>query len=103
MTTVHVDRRLLSIGDPGEALAHLEDGGFDVAIVDDLPADLPPAGDWLLTPDRSSCGAARRRRIRTILVGPHLETHHPTERCDLEARDLPAAALAVLAAEAMTT
>jgi hypothetical protein len=112
MTRVFIDRRLLSVDTsdggraalPGasDALAYLTDAGFDVRVVDRPPAwERSRGAAWLLTPDRADCRSARRRGCRTILVGPHTITTRPTERCDDEARDLSAAALALLATEAM--
>lgn len=150
MTSVYIDRRLLSVqgGDEDphtppavpEALAHLAEAGLEVMVVDGLPdfddsgartGDDPGAGGmgsdhgtagarsgngrrssdgqspteavdgWLLTPDRTLCSAARRQGLRTMLVGPRSEAHRPTERCDEEARDLGAATLGILAADAM--
>jgi hypothetical protein len=108
-----VGTRRLSPG-AADALAVLADAGHEVVVIGDLPAELAsrrairtavaPSGrtGWLVTGDRRDCERTRRRGLRTILVGPHLESDpRPTERCDREARDLPAAALVILATEAM--
>lgn len=125
MSRIYLDPRLLVTGGaavgtrrlaPGveEAIANLVDAGHEVLVLGDLPAELAglptmrrtervagPAG-WLITSDRRDCERTRRRGLRTILVGPHAPVDlHPTERCDHEARDLAAAALVVLATEAM--
>jgi hypothetical protein len=102
-----------------EALGYLADGGHelvilgegDLPILDQLPiavrttAQLPdePGPDaWLITSDPEECGV-RRRGLRTILVGPkRASTHRPAARCDLEARDLNAAVIEILAREAMS-
>ncbi len=61
----------------------------------------PPSGTWLITGDPQRC-AHRPAGVRTILVGPRRPaTHRPMARCDLEARDLTAAVLQILADEAM--
>jgi hypothetical protein len=109
---VFIDRRLLAIDMPhggrvavpgaNDALAYLTDSGFDVRVVDAIP-DIHPSRStsWLLTSDRADCSEARRRGLRTVLVGPHSDALRPTQRCDEEARDLSAAALGLLASDAM--
>ena len=105
-------RQWVSPGIEG-AIENLTEAGHDVVVLGELPAGLiercsvasaagpigPPG--WLVTGERRDCGRSRRRGLRTILVGPSDGLEHPTERCDLEARDLSAAALIILAAEAM--
>ncbi len=61
-------------------------------------------GDWLITADPAACGRSRPTVCRTVLIGPPPpETHHPTSRCDVVARDLRGAVLEILTADAMAT
>jgi hypothetical protein len=59
----------------------------------------PPEPAWYLTTDADNC-QGRSARLRTVLVGsaPAPAAIH---RCDAIARDVPAAVLEILAAEAM--
>jgi hypothetical protein len=104
-----------------EGVAHLREAGHEAIILAEgtgsrqtfeglvsppvsvetrLP-DSPPPGTWLVTGDPERC-AHRPAGVRTILVGPRRPpTHRPTARCDLEARDVAAAVLEILADEAM--
>jgi len=101
-----------------DALSHLADGTHEVVLLADAPprglepldVDMhcEPAlpgraepGSWLITDDPEACQHVPHG-IRTILVGPkRAPTHRPTPRCDLEARDLNAAVIEILASEAM--
>jgi len=114
---------ILEVIAPGalEGVAHLREAGHEpvilmngepttrtfgelvsppVRVESRLPEEVPP-GTWLITGDPLRC-AERPAGVRTILVGPRRPaTHRPTARCDLEARDLGAAVLEILADEAM--
>jgi hypothetical protein len=101
-----------------EALGYLADALHEVVLlgyaevprIEGLPADIrveaelpshPDAGSWLITDDPDGCGR-RAPGLRTILVGPRrAPTNRPTVRCDVEARDLGAAVMEILAREAM--
>lgn len=107
-----------------EALAHLVEGSREVALLGRLPAELTdllrgqlgrevravdelPAGtgrnDWYLTGEPDRCRETRVTGIRTILVGPRRSPGRaPAARCDVEARDLLAAVIEVLARDAMS-
>jgi hypothetical protein len=127
---VFIDHELLVVtqasgGSPGmappapdavDALRHLSDGGHELVLVGPAPVEIgdsgPPvrwqtslgsgrASGWYLTADVHRCASARRRGLRTILVGPPAPTTMAPERCDREARDLSAAALEILATDAM--
>ncbi len=78
---------------PGDGRPHLEREAA-------LPAS---AAGWLVTSDPGLCGQARDRRgLRTVLVGPSRPgTSLAFRPCDVEARDLRDAVLAILATEAM--
>ena len=101
----------------GAALHELTDAGHDVFVVGTIgtvskalrdiapavglvPDELPDPA-WLLTSHAADC-AHRRARLQTILVGP---PPHPVGghvlRCDIDARDLWAAVMEILAREAM--
>jgi hypothetical protein len=94
--------------DPGSppmpaALDHLVDAGYAIVVVDPETGPPPDAAGWLVTRDAAVCGRARHQRaVRTILVGPAEPgrglAHRPA---DLEARNLTAAVLTILAEEAM--
>jgi hypothetical protein len=102
-----------------EALGHLADGAHELVVVGgeappalaDLPWPIrtipeipedPGPGSWFITDDPESCGQ-RPRGMRTILVGPRrAPTNRPAARCDVEARDLGAAVMEILAREAMS-
>jgi hypothetical protein len=102
-----------------DALNHLADGAHELVLLgrarprglDALPIEVrteprlpdePPPGSWLITDDPDGC-ETRPRGLRTILIGPKRPpSHRPTVRCDLEARDLSAAVIEILAREAMT-
>jgi hypothetical protein len=105
--------------DAVEALGHLADGGHELLVlgtetppalanlplevhaISEIPED-PGAGSWLITDDPDSC-SQRPRGLRTILVGPkRAPSNRPAARCDLEARDLSAAVIEILAREAMS-
>lgn len=85
------------------ALRHLDDLGHRVVLLDHGTAPPVDAEGWLVTRDPDLCGRARARpRLRSVLVGPNVPgrglAHRPS---DVEARDLTAAVLAILTAEAM--
>lgn len=98
-----------------ERLRHLADAGHALVLI--APADHPsvamggwaerrdkvpddaPRGSWFVTADPATCGD-RKAGLRTILMGPRAVGLRPT-RCDVTARDLRAAVLEILAAEAM--
>jgi hypothetical protein len=113
MTRVFVDARLVSgPSDLTEPLRHLEDAGYGLVLLDGatdgdlhgLPTvdDLPhEPGAWFLAAEPSRCAHARALALRSILVGPNVESGGLPERCDLRARDLVDAALTILATEAM--
>jgi hypothetical protein len=130
VTTIYVDRAAMlddSHGARGfsdgalRSLGFLRDAGHAIVMVTD-PSDeiveAGPAGDWTriplealpirpseaawyLTTDADRC-QGRSARLRTVLVG---STPAPAaiHRCDALARDVPAAVLEILAAEAMTS
>jgi hypothetical protein len=100
-----------------EAVGHLLEAGFAVVIVapEDAPmpslgegvtrADMLPehldAGSWFLTGEPYPA-LGRPRGGLTMLVGPRPPAGKvPLPRFDLEARDLPAAAMEILTHEAM--
>jgi hypothetical protein len=67
------------------------------------PPDGPPqSGSWLVTADPRQC-QRRPAGVRTILVGPRRPPGpRPTAHCDVEARDLVAAAIEIITREAMS-
>lgn len=103
--------------DAVRALAYLIEAGHEIVLVADPgtepPADLrelagstveaPPAQperpSWFLTTDVSHC-VGRSARMRTVLIGA-APNHGSVMRCDAVARDVQAAVLEILAAEAM--
>jgi hypothetical protein len=67
-----------------------------------LPGQPVGPGDWLITADPRQC-ERRLAGVRTILVGPRRPPGpRPTAHCDVQARDLGAAAIEVLTREAMS-
>ncbi len=57
---------------------------------------------WVVTADPAWCERERPGGVRTILVGPRRPPgRRPTAHCDIEARDLSAAVIEILAREAM--
>jgi hypothetical protein len=102
--------------DAAEALANLAETGHELILLTNAPVTLPdgfpqlrqasridpaPATSWYLTTDPESCGH-RRAGLHTMLVGPAPATRHATiQRCDIHTRDLHAAAIEILAREAM--
>jgi hypothetical protein len=110
----------VAIADPEalRALRHLADAGVRVVIVrpdaleppedlravgaDILPAvpDRPGAPAWYLTSDISRCRGSSAR-LRTVLIGG-APPNGSVRRCDAVARDVQAAAMEILAADAMT-
>jgi hypothetical protein len=107
------------IADPEavRALRYLADAGARVVIVrpdaleppddlravaaDVLPAvpDRPKAPAWYLTSDISRCRGSSAR-LRTVLIGG-APPNGSVRRCDAVARDVQAAAMEILAADAM--
>ena len=99
------------------ALGYLVDAGHDVVVVapgdQDLPADLkaiagttvtevPKGHDgsaWYLTRDVEHCRGLPAR-VRTVLIGA-APASGAIHRCDTVARDVQAAVMEILAAEAM--
>jgi hypothetical protein len=102
------------------SLDHLVDAGHELVLVADPPlapgavADIPGAlaeaavtvvpmeprtAAWYLTADADRC-RGRSARLRTILVG-RSPVPGAIHRCDSLARDVRAAVLEILAAEAM--
>jgi hypothetical protein len=85
---------------------HLRDLGHRVILVgrrgtgSEAPDD---ARGWLVSGDADACDRARRaRRLHTVLVGPSEAGRTAMDRpADIVARDLGAAVLSILAAEAM--
>jgi hypothetical protein len=117
MTDVYVDGALLGGSGARAHLEHLVDAGQrlvvigpaardespalrDVPRLDRLPAD-PARGSWFVTADPGRC-SERVAGVRTLLVGPRVD-QSPARgpRCDMEARDLAAAVLAILTHDAM--
>lgn len=128
MTTIYIDQAAMlddTHGTPGYSEASLRSLGFlreaghaivlvtdpSDAVVDSGPAEglarigfealpaRPEEPAWYLTTDADRC-QGRSARLRTVLVG---STPAPAaiHRCDALARDVPAAVLEILAAEAM--
>jgi hypothetical protein len=99
-----------------EALENLAETGHELILLTTAPVALPdgfprlrqaaridpePSSSWYLTTDPESCGH-RRPGLRTMLVGPGPATRRATiQRCDIHTRDLHAAAIEILAREAM--
>ncbi len=84
----------------GDARPSIEGLPVAVATATEVP-DQPEPGSWLITDDPDEC-LHRPPGLRTILVGPkRAPSHRPAPRCDLEARDLSAAVIEILAREAM--
>lgn len=102
--------------DAADALHNLAETGHELVLLTNSPVALPdgfpgvrqssridpgPSASWYLTADPESCGE-RRPGLRTMLVGPGPATRRATiQRCDLQARDLQAATIEILAREAM--
>ena len=111
MSVVIVDEELRATPGAAAALEWLERAGHEVVDRRDAPdgsiAGLTaPLRDgrpraWHLTASPEAC-VEREAGVTTILIGPRRTTERgPTRRCDLEARDLGAAVLEILAREAM--
>jgi hypothetical protein len=121
VTRVYIEPQVLFAGaavssDAAEALENLADTGHELILLTNAPVALPdgfphvrqtsridpaPATSWYLTTDPESCGQ-RRPGLRTMLVGPGPATRRATiQRCDIQTRDLHAAAIEILAREAM--
>lgn len=126
MSRVYVDLEALGSGGPDvgrtldgtavTSLGHLAEAGHEVvlvagpdavperlagvvaAVVDAAPME-PPAEAWYLTTDVERC-RGRSARLRTVLVGT-AAAPGAIHRCDMLARDVRAAVLELLAAEAM--
>jgi hypothetical protein len=100
-----------------DALRNLAETGHELILVTSTPITLPdgfpairqasridpgPSASWFLTTDPEACGE-RRAGLRTMLIGPGPATRRATiQRCDVQTRDLNAAAIEILAREAMT-
>ena len=113
------DPARVAIADPEaiRALRYLADAGVRVVLirpdplappddlravaVDVLPAvpDRPGAPAWYLTSDISRCRGSSAR-LRTVLIGG-APPNGAVRRCDAVARDVQAAAMEILAADAM--
>ena len=113
------DAARVAISDPEavRALRYLAEAGVRVVIIrpdpleppddlravaeDVLPAvpDRPNAPAWYLTSDISRCQGSSAR-LRTILIGG-APPNGAVRRCDAVARDVQAAAMEILAADAM--
>jgi hypothetical protein len=118
MADIFIDASLASSSGAGDHLAHLVDAGQRVILVgeadpvaaglpdltrlDRLPDDLE-RGSWFVTAEPARC-AERTAGVRTLLIGPRAD-RAPMRgpRCDMEARDLGAAVLEILAHDAMGT
>jgi hypothetical protein len=93
---IDAGQRVTFVGaDPGSAASFP-----DVSRLDSLPAE-SERGSWFVTADPARC-AERPARVRTLLIGPRAG-RSPVQgpRCDMEARDLAAAVLEILAHDAM--
>jgi hypothetical protein len=126
VSRVFVDLESLVPGGPGgspavgpvaaRALGYLAEAGHDVVLVADLEAiprvlvgvvtgiaraapNEPHEPSWYLTTDVERC-RGRSARLRTVLVGT-AAAPAAIHRCDTLARDVQAAVLELLAAEAM--
>jgi hypothetical protein len=126
MSHVYVDLEALVPGGAGggrsvdppavRSLGYLTDAGHEVVLVADLDAVPevlaevvasvtraapiePAAPSWYLTTDVERC-RGRSARLRTVLVGT-AAVPAAIHRCDTLARDVQAAVLELLAAEAM--
>jgi hypothetical protein len=119
MIDIYIDASLASAPDAADHLAHLVDAGQRVIFVgaraESVAAALPDAprldrlpddrrgGSWFVTAEPARC-ADRPAGVRTLLVGPRTSRSPvPGPRCDMEARDLAAAVLEILAHDAMGT
>jgi len=105
MSAVYVTREASAEPGAGALLARLGEAGLEVVVVDGDTAaaavETTSGSGWLITDDPRACGR-RSPTVRTILVGPRRPpARGPLVRCDLEARDLSAAVLEILAHEAM--
>ena len=129
MTPVYIDPEVLFVqsgigravasaasSDAAEALENLAETGHELILLSNAPIALPdgfprlrhasqidpePGTSWYLTADPESCGQ-RRPGLHTMLVGPGPATRRATiQRCDIQTRDLHAAAIEILAREAM--
>ena len=98
MSVVIVDEELFATPGAAAALDRLRRAGHTVVGRPDAP---PAAPAWHLTASPEAC-IGRSAGVMTILVGPRRRPERgPARRCDLEARDLAAAALEILTREAM--
>ncbi|HEY8871107.1 MAG TPA: hypothetical protein VIM30_17190 [Candidatus Limnocylindrales bacterium] len=131
MSVIYLDRSATALGgfasdfeardalssDAIDALRLLRDSGHELVFVegeDGVPLelrglgrvvpDVPTGGTepaWFVTGELGRC-ASQRPGLTTVLVGPSVSGAAPSVvRCDLAARDLRAAAMEVLAREAM--
>ena len=98
MSVIIVDEELLTTPGAAAALDRLRRAGHTVV---DRPDALPAPPAWHLTASPEAC-IERSAGVTTILVGPRRRPERgPARRCDLEARDVAAAALEILTREAM--
>ena len=90
---------VLVVDDGSEAPAWASPGGEWSSVELDLVPVRPPTASWYLTSDVGRC-LGRSALLRTVLIG---STPAPAaiHRCDAMARDVSAAALEILATEAM--
>jgi hypothetical protein len=116
MTTIYVHASAAAEPGAADRLAHLAEAGHELVLV--APPDArsdgtiswagrlaalpgaPRRGSWYVTADPATCGG-HRAGLRTILVGPRAEGPRASIRCDSTARDVGAAVLEILAADAM--
>jgi hypothetical protein len=113
--TIYLDASAADDPDLADRLSHLADPEHQLVLIGpadhpvaDLPIwssqadalpERPASGSWYLTSDPAGC-RDRQPGLRTVLVGPKLETQWPT-RCDSTARDLREAVFEILSADAM--
>jgi hypothetical protein len=97
---VEAGHELVFVADPPiepDAVAGIP-GALTAAAVTAVPSE-PRTAAWYLTSDADRC-RGRSARLRTILVG-RSQPPGAVHRCDSLARDVRAAVLEILAAEAM--
>lgn len=99
------DRPIEPLQDLGEALRFAAAPPDVAAVEATRPRGSGPAPrSWLIAADEGWSERSRPAGLRTIRVGPRLpESHRPTARFDLEARDLNAAVLEILVRDMLET
>jgi hypothetical protein len=98
VSVIIVDEELLATPGAAAALDRLRRAGHTIVGGADAPSAAPA---WHLTASPEAC-IGRSAGLTTILVGPRRPPERgPARRCDLEARDVAAAALEILTREAM--